>query len=518
MIAFAITMTLYIGLLAILDHIGLRTQLNDLGHAEQAIWQATQGNFSMPLTDPVMFLSRFTTHANIIYYIVAIPYFFFKSPITLLVISALAFGAAGISMYFLANTVCKNKTIALVLGSAMLLTPMIQETALYDFHAIILAIPLLILTLLCMEKKRWIIFWVFASLLLMIKEDMPLLLIAFSPLIFLRGSRKHAIMLVIVSITYWLAVTHGTAYFFGTRVADEFIFTRYAYLGDSANEILLNAILEPQRWMEIAGAGLRKRYILYLFMQGGYLAIFSPIALLGSIPNFAQNVMSAAYLPHAIAGTYHSGIILLTIYIGCVYTFRKLKPRLRKIVLSLFVVQVLLITIVMSPMPYGKFSTWKDYMPVHNTSRLREMLSLIPKDAAVAAQNNLGAHLASRDIIVKRPEFFDYTDYIVLNVQIPVSHFNDLMIRSHAMIVGHTIPIYNDFVKEMFEKEGYGILYYMPPFYLFKKGYPQTMNAIAEINALRDLTYFRYCENNINAALGNCPNAPLSRKPNFWRN
>ncbi len=505
MILFALTMSFYIGLIAILDHIGLRTQLNDLGFVEQAVWNVTQGNLTMPSSNPVVFCSTLLVHVNPIFYLLAIPYFLFPTPITLLVIGSLAFGTTGIAMYLFANKILKSTTLALILGSAILINPLVQETALYDFHSLVLAMPLIILILLSMESKKWIPFWVCTALLMILKEDMPLLILFLSPIVFLRGSKKHGIAMAIVSIIYFVGIFSLLGHKYETEFTIDIISHRYSYLGNNIKEIAFNSIFEPQRWLRLfLEINNRPQYVIYLFLQGGFLAMLSPISLIAAIPNFAQNILSQAPHTTTLAGMYYTGVIITVIYSSCVYSLLKLNKLFLRALLAAFIIQTVVFSFVFSPTPYGLLNIWGDLMPTHNIKAFNDILSLIPDDASVAAQNNIGAHLAGRELIVSRTENFSKVDYMLLSVHLPIFRLQNRYFKNHGTLLGYGKEYFTEHVVKAFSNRDFGIISYHPPFYLFKRGHPRTLNRTAKLNVVRELEGISYCKDSTVAGIYDC--------------
>jgi len=359
-----------------------------------------------------------------------------------------------------------------------------------------------------MERKKWIAFWICAILLLSVKEDMPLLLLFYTPLIFVRGSKKHSIILVVVCIAYWFFVSKGIEMIFGQAVGSD-VNHRYGYLGRTPNEIVTTVITEPTKWLSTLRAPKQFAYLYYLFIQGLFMAVLSPLALLGAIPNIAQNTLSSLDFQKSLSGAYYSGIVITSIYIACLYSLRNRSSLFIKALLTAFIIQIFVITLVMSPLPYGIRNEWIEVMPTHRISSFKNMLSLIPDNAPVGTQNNLGAHLSERDFIVKYSHLFDQADYILLHTQIPLYKFNGPYFKAHRQLLSHSLDEFDTYSKNMFFKKDFGVLSYDPPFYLFKRDHPRTLNHTAYKSSLHHLKNLRYCADDTNAALNPCPDDPI---------
>lgn len=504
MIASAVAFTLLFSALGILNHWGLRTQLNDLGHIEQALWSLTQGHLSMPVSDPA-FESRFVMHSNIILYLVAPLYALLPFSETLLILSALAGAAAGYLLYRLARQILQNQPIALMLGLALLLNPLVQSLVLYDFHVDVLALPLVLLALLFMEKQQPRAFFVTIFLLLTVKEDMPLLVLFLSPFIWKRWSFQIGFGAAVMALTYWIVISGGQEMVLGTTLGSH-TFTRFKEFGDTPTEAILYLVTHP--WVAVITILTPKKliYLLMIFLQGGYLAIFSPLFALAAIPNIAQNVLDATNFQSNFTFVYYSGIVITMLYAGVVYSLRKRDGRWGPCItagLVFFPLQVLAFTYLLSPAPYSQRMYWSDYAAVTDSAALQRILDQIPPDAGVMTHNNLGAHLTQRDVVVQKMKFLDKTDYAVFSVRIPHPRYEPLFFLNPGMRLGGSASSMSNTMQTMFDNQDFGVVDFDPEeaLYLFKRGQPRTKNASAKEAFQANLADLTFGPDGVNEAL-----------------
>ncbi len=498
MLTASIIYFIFVGTLSILDHVGLRTQLNDLGHMEQAIWQVTQGNFSMPLSTPRINTSRFAQHANVIFYFIAPLYALFPHPITLLLLGTAAVSIAGFLLFWLSKLILKNNFIALIFGLSFLLNPLVQETNLYDFHPIVLAFPLFLAIIIFQEQKKWKSYWVCLLLLMFVKENMPSLAIMIGIYVILRSSKVQGILSNLSAIIYWTTLQHITPLLVNIPL-NEFTWSRFSYLGDSPVQIIITVIKNPLIILALLASPFKIQYLSYIFLQGGFLAIFSPSAVLWTIPNIAQNFLSSpsSHFQDRITGVYYSGIVITTTYAAAVYGLRTLQyyqPKWVKRFIIVFTLQAILISIIMSPTPYGLLVTWKNFYINYNRQTFKNISDLIPPDASLSTQNNVGAHFASRQTIVKYPQNTKNVDFILLHIKDPTHYDNGLFIRNAGMTLFGTSSglniskYYKKLVDKAFNESDFGVLTYSSPWYLLKRGHDQSLNNEAHQTALIDIS------------------------------
>jgi len=491
MITAAVIYFAYVGTLSILDHYGLRTQLSDLGHMEQSIWQVTQGDPAMTLSDPVLNTSRFAQHANVIFYIIAPLYAIFPSPLTLLLLGTPAVATAGVLLFYLARHILKNNLLALLFGAALLANPLVQETNLYDFHPEVLALPLFLATILFQEKRQWTGYWISIVLLMTVKEDMPLLAIAIGLYITVRSSRRQGLLTILSAISYWAVLQHAVSYLTNTPM-NQFTWHRFEYLGDTPLETIVTLTKNPLIIPALLSQPAKAQYLLYIFLQGGFLVLLSPLAALWALPNLTQNILDYSGFQSRLTSVYYSGLVITAMYAAAIYGLRTIKrncPRLTKSLLIFFVLQVIIVSIAMSPTPYGLLSSWQDFRINYNRQDFIDIISRLPPHASLATQNGPAAHLAARDIIVKYPSDTDAVDYILLHVHDPTNCFNDLFFADSPSVAfpSQTIKYEKTIISQAFSESDFGILTYIPPWYLFKRGQDKNLNDEAYQSALRDI-------------------------------
>ena len=78
-------------------------------------------------------------------------------------------------------------------------------------------------------------------------------------------------------------------------------------------------------------------------------------------------------------------------------------------------------------------------------------------------------------------------DYVFLAAFLPFQRRIDTHMLVDFLFLGEPLPEFQRHIHEAFADPAFGILDYAPPFYLWKRGYPRTLNAEAERAALADL-------------------------------
>jgi uncharacterized membrane protein len=168
---------------SVLSHADFRTYGFDIGIYDQGIWLLSR--FHDPFVT-VRGLNLFADHSSFILLFIAPLYRLWDSPVVLLVTQTLALGLAAIPLYLLARDLLGSVWLGVAVGSVFLLNPAIGWTNLENFHPESYEVPFLTTALYFMVRRRWRWFLVFTAFLLLVKEDVPLLVLPLGIYIGLR--------------------------------------------------------------------------------------------------------------------------------------------------------------------------------------------------------------------------------------------------------------------------------------------------------------------------------------------
>ncbi len=180
-------------------------------------------------------------------------YSLFPSPVTLTVLQVTLITLAGLVLYILGRQYLEPPLAALITVSFYAANAVIGPT-LSNFHDIC-QIPLFMFSLLlAMEKRWWLPFWIFAFLILMVREDSGIIL--FGVGVYLILSKRYPVQGVFVcllSFGYILALTNIIMPLFSADISERFMMERFGQYADgeeaSTLEILWGIVSNPGRLM-----------------------------------------------------------------------------------------------------------------------------------------------------------------------------------------------------------------------------------------------------------------------------
>jgi len=493
---------LYVALLStlsIVQHRGLKTQMNDLGNADQALWAAAKGDWSMTQSNTTQgrAMSRFAIHANLIFWPLSLGYWVWPDPEWLLVLSSIACGAAGLGLYAIARRRLGPGTAAVVAPLAFYASPIVHDANLYDFHTITLATAFLVWTIWAFDVGRARLAWGLLIGMLLCQEDMPFIGVALGFWLWWRGSRREGLAVAIASLVYLLALVEVVVPAWGGEgglmraVGDE----RYGWLGSSPLGMLRTVLTEPGRVFGHVFRPDRLRLPLYLALSGGFAAFRSWPILLLAIPQLTLGMLSNIVWVTSVTGTYYWILCEAVIILACIESARIASPRTAQSLpwpLAFLAISTAVFSLLFSPLPYGLGSSRASYaLPLERKS-LREIRTQIPLDASLCVQNNLGPHLSQRPTIVAFWMECQWVDYALFHLRWVGGPNSGLFARGMPhFLFGQSVGLIVHEVSRLMSSPEWGLLVQKDGFYLFARNQPSRIpRAAMRVEFARDLRTF----------------------------
>src|SRR6266699_562437 len=271
----------------------------DLGNFDQAVWNTLHGhpfrftNRSLDWFGPP---TRLGVHVEPILLLIAPLYLLHSGPETLLLLQTMALALGGIPLLRLAlRRLPELPLVAAAFVGAYLVTPEILGEALWDFHSVTLATPLLLLALWALDARRYR--WVVVAVVLaaICKEEVALSLVPLGFFIaFWQGHPRLGVAVSLLS-TAWVALCFLVIlpHFNGHPAGMNNFWYRYAWLGDSPNAAVHHVLTQPSLLFSPLLDPARRGYLAMLLRTGGGLGLFAPVLWLSALPDIVINALSA---------------------------------------------------------------------------------------------------------------------------------------------------------------------------------------------------------------------------------
>lgn len=476
-IGLSILYTVFLSTMSVLQHEGLKTQMNDLGNADQALWAAANGDIFMTQSNDMdgKLRSRIGVHANFIFYPLSLLYIVWPEPRLLLVLTSIACAAAGIGLYAIARHRMGDTLWSVIPAAVFLFSPIVHDSNLYDFHIITIAAALFVWVFWAFDTDRYKAGWALLILLLLCNEDMALVTLMFGIYLSLNVSRRKGLSIIAFSLFYFILVIYVVVPLFnegGSLSKLEGYTNRYSWLGSNPTEIFLSLFKRPLPVIKHIMQPDRLRLPIYLLISGGVVGLRAWPVLLISMPQILAALLANNVWMTRITGTYYWMISEAIIVVACILAAEKhMKNRKGRIPYHLLYIGIvtIILSVILSPLPHGIFSSWDNYVINHEPKTLDEVIGIIPKDASVCVQNNLGPHLSQRRDIASYPRRCNTAEYSLFHLRYVGGSDTGLFVRSSQQLF--TISPYNIslVVYKMLLSDTWKLVYQKDGFYLFRR-------------------------------------------------
>lgn len=424
--------TVSLSYFTILKNYEFKTYAWDLGIFNQSFWTTLHdGKFFYSTVELLVNPSGsfFGTHFSPIVLLVLPFYAIYQAPQSLLVIQSFILALAAVPLYMLAKRVGQYRVFALSFVLAYLLYPALQGVNLFDFH-VQSFLPLFFFSILYFfETQNWKPYFLFIFLSLMCEEHVAFI-VAFIGLLVVLQHRKHLLLelktknfkdtlflvsfftIAIAVLWYIVAVLVRGALF---PVNPAFIST---FIAASNWRVLgvQNPIMIPLyllRYPANAASALsydiplKTTYIIALFGPLAFMSFFKARYLLPTVPWFVEALFSN-YQPYYTIIFQYSAYVIPFIFAAAIYAptaiyavggnngnkVRALEKRLAILIAFSFI--GFLLVSPLSP-TVATLHPSLGTRPVSQRDKFEnQLLTLIPANASVLADNTLFPHVSSR--------------------------------------------------------------------------------------------------------------------------
>ncbi|HET9109307.1 MAG TPA: DUF2079 domain-containing protein [Ktedonobacterales bacterium] len=295
----ALAFTIFVGYHAVYRHLEFHTDAFDLGNMDQAVWNTLHGHpfrFTNRGNDDFGPPTRLSIHVEPIILPLSLLYLIHAGPETLLVTQTVALALGAFPLFALSlRRAPKLPFVGVGLVFAYLLNPFTISEALWDFHPVTLATPLLLAALWALDARRYRWFLAAAILAIATKEDVGLSVAIVALLLAVKRPEKRRFgVLLAVGALLWVAICFKVIlphYNIGVPGGNNYWY-RYAWLGRTPTDAVINVLTRPWIvWRHLVVPG-RMGYLAIMLRTAGALGLLAPALLLAALPDLAVNLLS----------------------------------------------------------------------------------------------------------------------------------------------------------------------------------------------------------------------------------
>jgi uncharacterized membrane protein len=389
------------GTLSILHYLGFGYARFDLGNMTQAVWSTAHGRLLETTTLGGDQISRLGAHTDWFLALLAPLWMIWPSPILLLLLQVAAVSAGGLPVYWLARKHLASERAAAHFAFAYLLYPATQFNAFMPaagFHAVSLALPLILFAIWFLDEGRLLPFALTAALAATTKEEIAAAVGCLGIWYAVRMGGRAVGATILGLGAAWTLVnflvviphySHGLHPF-----AD-----RYAGIGGTPGGIVRTAVTDPGALLTTVFTTHKAIYLALLFVPLlGFWAL-EPLLLLGAVPDIVVNLLSSKPDQTTLHYQYTAGIVPF-VFAAAILGAKRLRRDPAE--LSLYALAAVGCIAVYSPL--WALGVSRDTLRADPVRLARaDAVAMAPDGARVSASNNLGSRLSERRFIYVFP-------------------------------------------------------------------------------------------------------------------
>lgn len=260
----------------------------DLATEDQALWSTAQGR---PFATSIEVASALGDHVQPYLVALAPAYVLWPSPYLLLAFQSCVLAACAWPTYLLARRRLGSPAAGLAVAGCALAYPPLGFVNRFDFHPEVIAVPLLIAAWERVDRGRLGVASLLLGLTLLGKEDLGLVVAAFSLVVAARyGHARFGLGWVLAGMLYTALALFVVIPAFRGEPSDTLL--RYRWLGTAPGEVVGTVLLAP---LEVLGRLLSPRSLLsclQLLAPLAFVPLAAPVALLPALPTLTASFLS----------------------------------------------------------------------------------------------------------------------------------------------------------------------------------------------------------------------------------
>lgn len=390
-------------------------------------------------------------------YILALPLCVIKNyPIYLIVLQTFILTSSVIPIYLFSRNTFNDKRIGCLFAASFLFFPTLQYINLYDFEFLRISIPLLLFSFYFLHKKKYMVYYIFFILSILVREEVALTTFFLGVYIFfIMKEKRHGITTAGISIFYFLLIAKVMMpYFAGNSNSIHYHVAsgNFSHLGNSPSQILAYIISHPLTIISNLLNKIKIANFLMYVLPLCFASFFSPSILFISTANLLLNFLSVSishysyilyYLSPSIPFLFLSAIkgvknisdrglpflkdkkilpgefdnntltntLVSCIFVACVSSNIFFGP-------SLLSIQFWNHTYKLAPYKTHNFH-YSQYIPTEHHKKAFSFLPLIPDNVSVSAEHFFLPYLYMKKTLMVFP-IFEGADYVLIDKKHPV--------------------------------------------------------------------------------------------------
>lgn len=369
----------------------------DMGIFEQGVWLLSRGK--EPFVT-ILGLNLFGDHTSFILLFVVPLYWLSDATWMLFVLQSFALGIAAWPAFLIGRHKLRSEWLALGVAAAYLAHPAIAHTNLENFHPDSFEVPFVFGAVFFAIRGRWKTYAACVALLLLVKEDVPLLVFMLGIYVAVRYNRRIGILTSVISVAWFLTIL----FVIFPALNDVGTLDAWRLPGGGAGGaggFFQGALTRPWELIGVALGPEKPWYLWQMFAPLALLSLLAPGMLLVAAGPLLLNLLSTFWYQYQIE--YHYGTLIVPILVtAAVFGIARFSHEVRRALVAALVTAALIGGYMWGP-AFGRHRRAAPDPNAPNAVALREALEVIPDDAVVSAVYYAVPHLTHREQIYEFP-------------------------------------------------------------------------------------------------------------------
>jgi uncharacterized membrane protein len=255
-------------------------------------------------------INYFSVHFVPFMYVLAIPFKLWPYSETLIIMNYLVMASSIIPLYKFALSCHKDKQaqFGLFVAALLLWYPTFQYTVLYEFEVLRFSIPIILWMLYFWEKKNTVLYFLFALLAVLVREEVGLTIMMFGVYVFLFEKRRLiGGMTIFIGLAAFIVITQIVMPFFRTEANYEHIAAFcFSAFGNTPVEVIKTVISHPWQLFSTIFQPIKAANLFMLFLPLLLVPLLAPLILISTLANFGMLLLSSgithtSYMMHYVS-------------------------------------------------------------------------------------------------------------------------------------------------------------------------------------------------------------------------
>jgi uncharacterized membrane protein len=386
--------------ISIVKHLNLRSTFFDLGIFEEAVYALSVGDLPRLLDH----IGAYCKHVQPVLLLVA-PFYLISGQQTwsLLVFQAVEMAAGGMLVYLLGKHETGHRAFGLAVAGAYLLLPPLHWVYQFDFHPIALAPTLVLGSFYALRTERFTVYWIGVVLLLAVKEDIALTVVALGLYVLLgTRHRKVGLLTVFVGIAWFLTAMEVLIPLIMREGAYPFLADHYSALGGTREKIIHTLLTDPQRVIQVMATTGKFENLVFLFLPMGWLVFAAGPVALGAGPGLAMTLLATPGSSAAqLRGFQYGAALLPWIAIMTIFATARAAALLRPLYRQRYLAAVaagigtwaVVSSMLLTPLPWSRAGDRAMLQLTNEKFVLDRVIAAVPLHSHVLTSNHIGGQI-----------------------------------------------------------------------------------------------------------------------------